>query len=44
MSKGKSAGSTVDLETLLDNFYFVMGWNQNGIPTKEKLDELGLEG
>ncbi len=42
MSKGKSAGSTVDLEKLLDNFYSVMGWNQNGIPKKEKLEELEL--
>ncbi|MHA1729297.1 MAG: aldehyde ferredoxin oxidoreductase C-terminal domain-containing protein, partial [Promethearchaeota archaeon] len=42
MSKGKSAGSTVDLDSLLDDFYSVMGWDGNGIPTKEKLEELEL--
>jgi benzoyl-CoA reductase subunit BamB len=33
-----------DLETeLLDTYYKFKGWNNQGIPTKESLDELGLD-
>ncbi|MCG8400716.1 MAG: aldehyde dehydrogenase [Firmicutes bacterium] len=33
-----------ELETnLLDNYYKFKGWNKEGIPTKESLQELGLE-
>ncbi|NIQ90310.1 MAG: hypothetical protein GWN93_15295, partial [Deltaproteobacteria bacterium] len=28
---------------LLDTYYRFKGWNDEGIPTKETLDELGLE-
>jgi hypothetical protein len=28
---------------LLDAYYEFKGWNNDGIPTKETLDELGLE-
>lgn len=28
---------------MLDNYYDRRVWNRNGIPTKEKLSELGLE-
>jgi len=31
-----------ELEKMLDEYYAVRGWDQNGIPTKEKLTELGL--
>lgn len=27
---------------LLDSYYKLKGWNDDGIPTKETLDELGL--
>jgi aldehyde:ferredoxin oxidoreductase len=30
------------LDALLDDYYNVMGWNSEGIPTKEKLNELKL--
>jgi len=33
-----------ELETLLDQYYQLRGWDRNGIPTAEKLTELGLEG
>jgi aldehyde:ferredoxin oxidoreductase len=34
----------VDLEPLIDAFYRACGWNrESGIPTREKLTELGLE-
>ena len=39
---GPSQGSTVDLDRMLDEFYRIMGWDENGVPTREKLDELGL--
>jgi aldehyde:ferredoxin oxidoreductase len=42
MPKGESKGQTVDLETLLDDYYNVMGWNSNGIPTENKLKELEI--
>jgi aldehyde:ferredoxin oxidoreductase len=33
-----------EMETkLLDAYYEFKGWNNDGIPTKEKLDELGLD-
>ena len=30
-------------EELLDTYYKFKGWNQQGIPTKESLHELGLD-
>jgi aldehyde:ferredoxin oxidoreductase len=31
-----------DVQKLLDMYYQQCGWDQNGIPTREKLRELGL--
>lgn len=31
------------LDLMLDEYYAERGWDKNGIPTKEKLAELGLE-
>jgi len=42
MPSGESAGHTVDLESMLDQYYEAMGWDNNGLPTQEKLKELGL--
>jgi aldehyde:ferredoxin oxidoreductase len=42
MTVGPSQGQTVNLEVLLDEYYEVMGWDKDGIPTKEKLEKLGL--
>ncbi len=42
MPKGKSKGQTVDLDSLLDDYYEVMDWDSKGIPRKEKLEKLGL--
>ncbi len=44
--KGKSAGSYVkpeELEHMLDEYYMVRGWSEEGIPTKAKLAALDLE-
>ena len=42
MPSGESKGQIVELQELLDDYYDVMGWDNNGIPTKQKLKELGL--
>ncbi len=40
---GPSEGLTVHLDDMLDEYYKLRGWDENGIPKKEKLKELGLE-
>lgn len=40
---GPSTGQVIrKLDTLLDEYYSYMGYDRNGIPTEEKLSELGL--
>jgi aldehyde:ferredoxin oxidoreductase len=40
-----SAGSVVELEQMLDEYYAVRGWDADtGLPTRAKLQELRLEG
>lgn len=44
--EGVSKGSYVsqeELDLLLDDYYKVRGWTRDGIPTIEKLNELGME-
>lgn len=40
---GPAKGQVVNLDPLLDAYYEYRGWDNNGIPTVEKLQELGLE-
>jgi aldehyde:ferredoxin oxidoreductase len=40
---GASAGHLPDLPLMLDEYYEFRGWDKNGVPTKSKLSELGLE-
>jgi len=40
-AKGKSV-STEDFEKMLEEYYELRAWNEDGVPTKEKLEELGL--
>ena len=40
--EGPSAGVTVDLDTMLPIYYAERGWDEDGVPTPEKLAELGL--
>lgn len=40
-TKGKFV-SREEVEKLLDMYYAQRGWDKNGIPTREKLEELGL--
>ncbi|MBS7640060.1 MAG: aldehyde ferredoxin oxidoreductase family protein [Candidatus Bathyarchaeia archaeon] len=37
-----SKGQIFELDTLLKDYYRVRGWNEKGIPKREKLEELGL--
>jgi aldehyde:ferredoxin oxidoreductase len=41
MPEGPAKGHVVELEKMLDEYYNVRGW-KDGVPTKEKLKELGL--
>lgn len=43
VTEGGHAGKAADLESQLAEYYEVRGWNKDGIPTKAKLAELGLE-
>ncbi|MEW6227872.1 MAG: aldehyde ferredoxin oxidoreductase family protein [Bacillota bacterium] len=40
---GPTAGQVVDLGAMLDEYYRSRGWDQNGVPTRRKLVQLGLE-
>ena len=40
---GGAAGKAADLEYQLNEYYQLRGWSENGIPTKAKLTELGLQ-
>ncbi len=40
--EGPSAGVTVDLDSMLSNYYRERGWSEDGAPTDGKLQELGL--
>ncbi len=42
MPDGPSAGHVCRLEEMLDEYYRLRGWSEDGVPTPEKLQELGL--
>jgi len=42
LPEGPAKGQVVKLDEMLPLFYKVRGWDKNGIPTTEKLEELGL--
>jgi aldehyde:ferredoxin oxidoreductase len=45
-TRGPSKGQVVDkaaFEKMLDEYYECMGWDNNGVPTKDKLKELGID-
>lgn len=44
LKEGETRGHVVNLETMLDRYYEVRGWDRaSGFPSKTKLKELGLE-
>ncbi|MBI5966399.1 MAG: aldehyde ferredoxin oxidoreductase C-terminal domain-containing protein [Deltaproteobacteria bacterium] len=42
MPEGPAKGHIVELDQLLEDYYKVRAWDERGVPTPEKLDELGL--
>jgi aldehyde:ferredoxin oxidoreductase len=40
---GSAGGQVVDLEPMLDEYYRIMGWDSQGIPSQKRLEELGLD-
>lgn len=42
MSGGPANGQVVELAPMLDEYYRLMGWDVNGVPTPIRLKELGL--
>ena len=43
MPAGPIKGETFELERVLDDYYVARGWDENGIPTGERLELLGIE-
>jgi aldehyde:ferredoxin oxidoreductase len=39
---GPAKGSTVPLDMMLEEYYKLRGWNEQGRPTEQKLTALGL--
>jgi aldehyde:ferredoxin oxidoreductase len=44
LEKGSTAGFTVNMMGLMEEYLKQMGWTHKGIPTREKLAELDIEG
>lgn len=42
LPEGLSGGQVVEMDDLLNDYYSVMGWDERGIPTPEKLKTLDL--
>jgi aldehyde:ferredoxin oxidoreductase len=42
MPEGPAKGQVVELDQMLPEFYALRGWDQDGVPTAEKLQQLGL--
>jgi len=43
LREGPSSGRIVNLEKLLEDYYQTRGWDEEGVPTSGKLEDLGLE-
>ncbi|MGQ9723277.1 MAG: aldehyde ferredoxin oxidoreductase family protein [Candidatus Jordarchaeum sp.] len=43
LPKGLWKGQMIRLGKMLPKYYEICGWNENGVPKKEKLKELGLD-
>jgi aldehyde:ferredoxin oxidoreductase len=39
---GSAGGQVVDLEPMLDEYYRIMGWDAQGIPTQKRLEDLEI--
>ena len=43
LQEGFSKGSIVPLKTMLEQYYFIRGWDEQGIPKLETLEKLGIK-
>jgi aldehyde:ferredoxin oxidoreductase len=43
MKDGPHKGNVVKLDVMMPEYYSVRGWDENGVPTGDKLKELGLD-
>jgi aldehyde:ferredoxin oxidoreductase len=43
LEEGPSRGRVVRLDQLMDEYYMVRGWDEDGVPGKKKLEELGID-
>jgi aldehyde:ferredoxin oxidoreductase len=43
LPSGPQKGQVIRLGEMLPKYYRVCGWSENGVPTREKLEELGLD-
>ena len=39
---GFAKGGVAELDVMIPQYYGIRGWDQNGVPTKDKIDSLGL--
>jgi aldehyde:ferredoxin oxidoreductase len=44
MPDGPAKGVVCHLDEMLEQYYRIRGWSQEGLPTEDKLKELGLDG
>ena len=44
LEDGPARGRVVDLSHLLNEYYLVRGWDEEGVPKNKKLKELNLDG
>ncbi len=43
LDEGLSKGRVVELEQLMEEYYSVRGWDSDGVPTEEKMEELDIK-
>lgn len=44
LKEGGSKGVVVGLKSMMEDYYKVRKWDKNGVPTDEKLEQLGIKG
>ncbi|MEF8832048.1 MAG: aldehyde ferredoxin oxidoreductase C-terminal domain-containing protein, partial [Candidatus Thermoplasmatota archaeon] len=43
LEKGASSDNVFDMESMLNEYYEVMGWNENGVPERSTLESLDIQ-
>jgi aldehyde:ferredoxin oxidoreductase len=43
LEDGPNRGRVVRLDQLMAEYYMVRGWDEDGVPGKKKLEELGID-